>query len=95
MKFINALLLLLCIMTVGLIVSADIEIDKTEVVLMDILEEIIRQARETNANSPMISIVNKIKTLVLTTGISNRGDIEMMIDLIRLAIDMGKNQEKK
>ena len=74
---------------------ADIEIDKTEVVLMDILEEIIRQARETNANSPMISIVNKIKTLVLTTGISNRGDIEMMIDLIRLAIDIGKNQEKK
>ena len=62
---------------------------------MDILEEIIRQARETNANSPMISIVNKIKTLVLTTGISNRGDIEMMIDLIRLAIDIGKNQEKK
>ncbi|KAH9422560.1 hypothetical protein DERP_003237, partial [Dermatophagoides pteronyssinus] len=93
MKFINALLLLLCIMTVGLIVSADIEIDKTEVVLMDILEEIIRQARETNANSPMISIVNKIKTLVLTTGISNRGDIEMMIDLIRLAIDMARSRK--
>ncbi|OTF69192.1 hypothetical protein BLA29_011326 [Euroglyphus maynei] len=78
------------------VVSADIDIEKTEVVLMDILEELIQQARQSSTDSSsMISISNKIKTLVLTTGLSNRADIELMIDLIRLALDVGKTPSNK
>nr|XP_046908138.1 uncharacterized protein LOC124489792 [Dermatophagoides farinae] len=98
MKFITASLLLLLlsmamVVIMTTIVSADIEIDKTEVVLMEIVEEMIRQARQSSTDSTIISIGNKIKTLVLTSGLSNRGDLQLMIDLIRLTIDVGKNQQ--